>query len=92
MDKRSYKEMQIIKPRSVNSRMILHKKSSPLAVVKSTSGRRLVKRSERKRLKGLEFAGEVRLGSGKLPAGFWDMPKPHDPEGRARSILAEDRK
>ncbi len=38
----------------------------------------------------LERAGVLRLGSGKLPKGFWKAPRPKDPKGRAlKSLLAE---
>jgi antitoxin (DNA-binding transcriptional repressor) of toxin-antitoxin stability system len=35
-------------------------------------------------------AGRVRLGSGKLPPGFWRMPRPKDRRGAAlKALLAE---
>lgn len=35
-------------------------------------------------------AGLIRLGSGKLPRGFWKMPRPADPTGAAvRAVLKE---
>ena len=38
----------------------------------------------------LERAGLLRLGSGRLPKGFWKLPRPKDPKGRAlRGLLAE---
>jgi len=38
----------------------------------------------------LERAGLVRLGSGRLPKGFWGLPRPKDPQGRAlKALLAE---
>ena len=43
-------------------------------------------------LKDLERAGLIRIGSGKLPDGFWDFPRPEDPEGRALAALLEERK
>ena len=36
-------------------------------------------------------AGLVRLGSGKLPAGFWKLPRPKDPKGLAVQALLEER-
>ncbi len=36
-------------------------------------------------------AGLVRLGSGKLPKGFWKMPPPADPTGAALKALLEER-
>jgi prevent-host-death family protein len=41
-------------------------------------------------LMALERAGLVRIGKGSLPEGFWDRPRPKDPEGLAlRALLAE---
>ena len=37
-------------------------------------------------LLALARAGLVRLGSGKLPAGFWKMPRPKDRQGAARKL------
>jgi len=34
--------------------------------------------------------GLVKLGSGKLPKGFWDLPRPRDPKGRVvKAVLSE---
>jgi hypothetical protein len=40
----------------------------------------------------LERTGELRRGSGQLPDGFWDLPRPEDPEGLVRSAVQEDRR
>ena len=41
-------------------------------------------------LHDLAHAGLVRVGSGRLPAGFWKLPRPKDRAGRAiRALLAE---
>jgi prevent-host-death family protein len=41
-------------------------------------------------LHDLVRAGLVRVGSGKLPAGFWKLPRPKDRKGRAlQALLAE---
>ncbi len=42
-------------------------------------------------LRDLARAGLVRIGSGKLPAGFWTMPRPRDRKGRALAVLLDDR-
>ena len=42
-------------------------------------------------LLALERAGLVRIGRGALPEGFWDRPRPEDPEGRALSALLTER-
>ena len=36
-------------------------------------------------------AGLIRLGSGKLPKGFWKMPRPADPTGAVLKALLEER-
>jgi prevent-host-death family protein len=42
-------------------------------------------------LRELTRAGLVRMGSCKLPAGFWKMPRPRDKKGRALAALLTDR-
>jgi len=39
----------------------------------------------------LEKAGLVRIGSGKIKAGFWDLPRPKDEKGLALRALIEER-
>ena len=39
----------------------------------------------------LERAGLVRIGSGRLPPGFWDRKRPRDPRGLALKALLEER-
>src|SRR2546430_17156920 len=39
----------------------------------------------------LARAGLVRLGSGKLPKGFWKMPRPADPTGAGVKAVLEER-
>lgn len=39
----------------------------------------------------LARSGLVRVGSGKLPAGFWKMRRPKDRRGRALKVLLSDR-
>ena len=36
-------------------------------------------------------AGLVRAPQGKLPRGFWDRPRPLDPEGRSLELLLAER-
>jgi prevent-host-death family protein len=36
-------------------------------------------------------AGLIRLGSGKLPKGFWKMPRPVVPRGAAVKAVLEER-
>lgn len=44
------------------------------------------------RLREMEGQGLIRMGSGKLPKGFWKAPRPQDPEGRVRQALLEERR
>lgn len=46
---------------------------------------------EETRLKDLERGGQLRRGTGKLPEGFWDLPRPDDPNDSVRQALEEDR-
>lgn len=40
----------------------------------------------------LERAGGVRLGTGRLPKGFWDASRPIDADGQAVAALLEERR
>ena len=39
----------------------------------------------------LEKAGKLRIGSGRLPSGFWDWDRPADPQSKARRALELER-
>ncbi len=39
----------------------------------------------------LARAGLVRMGSGKIPPGFWKMPRPKDKRGAGLKALLEER-
>ena len=43
-------------------------------------------------LKLLERTGEMKPGSGELPANFWDLPRPEDPKALVRLAVQEDRR
>lgn len=43
------------------------------------------------RLRAMEREGLLRLGSGRLPEGFFDKERPADPEGLLRKAVLEDR-
>jgi prevent-host-death family protein len=47
--------------------------------------------TDRESLKDLERQGLIRLGSGKLPKGFWKLPRPRDPHALARKAVAAER-
>lgn len=42
-------------------------------------------------LLALERAGMVKIGTGGLPHGFWDLPRPKDPKNRALEALLQER-
>jgi prevent-host-death family protein len=39
----------------------------------------------------MEKQGLVKLGSGKLPKGFWELPRPKDPKGLTVTAVLEER-
>ena len=39
----------------------------------------------------LEKAGLLRIGTGNLPAGFWDIPRPKDKKGLALGAVLRER-
>jgi prevent-host-death family protein len=43
------------------------------------------------RWKKLESAGLLRVGSGKVPGGFWSARRPADPGGKAVRAILEER-
>ncbi len=40
----------------------------------------------------LEREGTIKRGSGKLPANFWGLPRPEDPDNAVRRAIEEDRR
>ena len=46
---------------------------------------------EMERLRDMERRGLIKLGTGKLPPGFWDMPRPEDPGDGVLKALLEER-
>ncbi len=42
-------------------------------------------------LAALERSGSVRIGSGKIPTGFWKLPRPRDRKGLALKALLKER-
>ena len=47
--------------------------------------------TERARLRAMEKEGLFRLGSGRLPEGFFEKERPADPGGLLRKAVIEDR-
>lgn len=39
----------------------------------------------------MEKQGLIRLGSGKLPKGFWNLPRPNDPKGLTVKAVLQER-
>jgi len=39
----------------------------------------------------MEKQGLIRLGSGKLPKGFWHLPRPKDPRGLTVKAVLQER-
>ena len=46
---------------------------------------------DRERLQRMAKRGEVKLGSGEIPATFWEMPRPDDPNGEVMQALLDER-
>ena len=42
-------------------------------------------------LREMERQGLIKLGSGELPKGFWDLPRPKDPKGFILKAVLEER-
>lgn len=47
--------------------------------------------TEMARLRDMERRGLLTMGTGHLPPGFWDLPRPEDPEGLVLKALLEER-
>ena len=43
------------------------------------------------RLIEMEKHGLIKLGSGKLPRGFWNLPRPKDPKGLVAKAALQER-
>ena len=43
------------------------------------------------RMRDLERRGIVTVGTGRLPEGFWDLPRAADPDGMVRKAVLEER-
>lgn len=43
------------------------------------------------RLAAMEKRGLIKLGSGKLPKGFWKLPRPKDPKGLVAKTVIQER-
>jgi hypothetical protein len=56
-----------------------------------TQRRKTSTRSPAKKLRELAKGGLVRIGSGKLPEGFWKMPRPKDSKGLVLKAFLEER-
>jgi prevent-host-death family protein len=43
------------------------------------------------RLRALERQGLVKMGTGRLPKGFWTRPRGSDPQGLTRAAVTQER-
>ena len=73
----------------VGEEVVVTERGKPIAKIVPISGS---KDEDERRLREMEAQGLIRVGSGKLPKGFWDAPRPADPEGRVRQALIEERR
>jgi hypothetical protein len=64
------------------------KKRNPQDTPRETVRQRL---NDRERLQRMAERGEIKLGSGKIPATFWEMPRPDDPNGEVMRALLDER-
>lgn len=48
--------------------------------------------AEDARLMELERRGAIRRGPNKLPASFWELPRPEDPDSSVREAVDQDRR
>jgi prevent-host-death family protein len=42
-------------------------------------------------LSEMQQQGLIKVGSGKLPKGFWDLPRPDDPKGLVTQAVLRER-
>ena len=68
--------------------VVVTERGTPIAKIIPMSGG---KDAASTRLKELVRAGLLRRGAGKLPKGFWDMPRPTDVKGRGLEALIQER-
>jgi hypothetical protein len=47
--------------------------------------------SDRERLEEMESRGLIKLGTGRIPEDFWDLPAPEDPRGEVLGALLDER-
>ena len=73
----------------VGEEVLVTERGKPIARIIPISGRQ---DEEQRRLREMEVQGLIRIGSGKLPKGFWKAPRPEDPAGRVREALLEERR
>lgn len=68
-------------------------KSGPQSRRTGDTPREVVKErlDDRDRLARMAERGEIKLGSGRIPADFWTMARPEDPEGEVMQALLDER-
>jgi len=68
--------------------VLITDRGKPVARLVPISRRKAVQES----MARMEKQGLIRLGSGKLPKGFWEMPRAEDPKSLVLKALLEERK
>ena len=73
----------------IGEEVIITERGKPIAKIVPIAAFR---DEEQQRLRSMEVQGQIRIGSGKLPAPFWRAPRPKDPQGNVRKALLQERR
>lgn len=69
------------------TRVLVTDRGNPIAYIVPISK----SKNKRESLMEIQKQGFIKLGVGKLPKNFWDIPRPKDPKGRVLKALLEER-
>lgn len=75
----------------IGTRRRVARSEAPDRDVRESTGEIRQRLSDRERLEEMERRGLIRLGSGKIPSDFWDLPTPEDPRGSVLAALLDER-
>ena len=67
--------------------VLVTERGKPIAKLTPTAGPKTLPAH----LVEMEKQGLLKLGSGKLPKGFWNLPRPKDPRGLVRKAVLRER-
>ncbi|RPI76098.1 MAG: type II toxin-antitoxin system prevent-host-death family antitoxin [Desulfobacteraceae bacterium] len=67
--------------------VLITDRGKPVARIVPISGKKRLRQS----LLKIEREGLLKLGTGKLPSDFWNMPRGKDPQGLALQALIQER-